>query len=708
MWERDPVGMQDALARHDEILRTSVESSGGYIFKTIGDAFCAAFTTARDALKATLAAQRALFVEKWNENTIVRVRMALHTGGPMEERDGDYFGQPVNRVARLLSAGHGGQVLLSGVTHDLVRDTLSALEPGADLRDLGEHRLKDLKYSERIYQLVIPDLPSEFPALKTLDTRSNERYSLARLLGGGGMAEVYLAHDEELGRDVALKILRKQYTDDEKFVERFKREAKSAASLSHPNIVSVHDRGETDDGAYYIVMECVSGGTLKERILKRGPLPAPEAVTLTLQVARALQAAHERGVIHRDIKPQNILLTQSGEAKVADFGISRAASSSTMTETGFVMGTAHYVSPEQAVGQPASPQSDLYSLGVVLYEMLTGEVPHDAETPIGIAMKHVSGQFRPPREANPNVPEGINAVTMRLLARDPEKRYGSAAELIEDLELIGRRQPPKSATQRIEKPAKGTPVGSEGSGGGAQPPRPSSGRRPGGQPWRRGVLPWAVFGLLGMVLLGIGIFFAGWFSSEREEESSAAVSAGGGSSREESSTPGYVVARDDSGRLSVEVPDEWGDVDGTTWDFRGGKIGQSIIATTDLDTWYHHNYYHDSSEGIDETPGVLFGVSRSLINQYPEDTENQILSLPEYDYTGTCEYEGRDDYDDGIYTGRSDHWTNCGETNAEVYVHALLPDDRSQVAVIQVTAGSKADLEAQKHVLDTFKITDNP
>src|SRR3712207_729939 len=207
------------------------------------------------------------------------------------------------------------------------------------------------------------------------------------------MADVFLAHDNILDRGVALKLLKDQYAGNEQFVERFKREARNAASLSHPNIVSVYDRGRTEDGAYYIVTERVTGGTLKERVLKEGPLPPQEAVTIALQVAQALRAAHEHGVVHRDIKPQNVLLTQTGEVKVTYFGIARATASSTMTKTGFVMGTAHYLSPEQALGEPAGPQSDLYSLGVVFYEMLTGEVPYTADTPVGVAMKHVSGQF---------------------------------------------------------------------------------------------------------------------------------------------------------------------------------------------------------------------------------------------------------------------------------------------------------------------------
>jgi serine/threonine protein kinase len=452
MWEKYPQQMQAALTRHDEILTSNIEANGGYVFKTVGDAYCAAFTTAKEALAASLATQRALLAEEWDERSRLRVRMALHTGAT-EERDGDYFGPPVNRVARLLSAGHGGQILLSAVTYGLVRDSLGDLEPGAKLRDLGEHRLKDLRHTEHIFQLVAPSLPSDFPLLRTLDTHSDERYSLTKLIGSGGMAEVYLAHDQELDRDVAFKVLRNQYSDDEQFVERFKREARNAALLSHPNIIAVHDQGKTENGAYYMVMECASGGTLKERILRDGPLPAVTAVAIALQVARALRAAHERGVIHRDIKPQNILLSGSEDAKVADFGLARSASAITMTQDGAILGTAHYLSPEQALGQPANPQSDLYSLGVVLYEMLTGQLPHEAETPMGIAMKHVSGDLHPPKEVNLDVPEGINAVTVRLLAKDPKDRYQDAAELIDDLERVQREEPPTFvAWQQAAKP----------------------------------------------------------------------------------------------------------------------------------------------------------------------------------------------------------------------------------------------------------------
>jgi beta-lactam-binding protein with PASTA domain/class 3 adenylate cyclase/tRNA A-37 threonylcarbamoyl transferase component Bud32 len=440
--------MRDTLARHDRILRKAVEDNGGSVFKTLDEAFCAAFATVKQALEAAMTAKRGLSAQR-NGHAGERVRMALHTG-VAEERDGDYFGPSVDRVARLLSAGRGGQVLLSADTYGLVRDTLGFSELGAELRDLGEHPLEDAGSSEQIFQLLVPDSLEEVPPPKL----SDERYDLKELIGSGGMAEVYLARDRELDRDVAFKRLRPQYAHDEEVVERFEREAKSAASLSHPNIVSVYDRGETEDGSYYIVMEHVPGGNLKDRILEKGLLPPDEAAAIALQVARALEAAHERGVVHRDVKPQNVLLTESGEAKVADFGIARAVAASTVTKTGFVVGTAHYLSPEQALGHPATPRSDLYSLGVVLYEVLTGELPHDAETQVGIVMKHVSGRLQPPRDVNPEVPEELDAVVVRLLARDPEDRYRDAAEVIKDLERVQRGEhPAMAATQQLEQQA---------------------------------------------------------------------------------------------------------------------------------------------------------------------------------------------------------------------------------------------------------------
>ena len=207
-----------------------------------------------------------------------------------------------------------------------------------------------------------------------LGERFDGRYRLERRIGTGGMADVYLAQDETLGRRVAIKILADRYTQDAGFVERFRREATAAAGLRHPNIVSIYDRGETN-GAYYIAMEYIEGPTLKQEITARAPLPEAEAIGYAIQALQALEFAHRRGVIHRDIKPHNMMITPDGLLKVTDFGIARATNEVDMTEVGSIVGTAQYLSPEQARGQPVGPQSDIYSLGIVLYEMLTGEVP---------------------------------------------------------------------------------------------------------------------------------------------------------------------------------------------------------------------------------------------------------------------------------------------------------------------------------------------
>jgi serine/threonine protein kinase len=278
------------------------------------------------------------------------------------------------------------------------------------------------------------------------------RYVLGESLGSGGMGEVYLAHDEVLDRDVALKVLRSRYAGDEEFAERFRREARSAASLSHPNIVQVYDRGEAEDGTSYIAMEYVPGGTLKEQIERRGPFGARETAAVGAQIADALGAAHERGVIHRDIKPQNVLVTASGDLKVTDFGIARSASAVTSSASGAIFGTAGYISPEQAMGEPVGPRSDLYSLGVILYEMLTGELPFTADNSIAVCMKHVTEPLRPPRLLNPGVPEGMDALVVKLLAKNPAGRYAGATELLDDLERVWDGLPPALALEATTQP----------------------------------------------------------------------------------------------------------------------------------------------------------------------------------------------------------------------------------------------------------------
>ena len=284
------------------------------------------------------------------------------------------------------------------------------------------------------------------------DTVIDGRYRVLNRLGSGGMADVYCAEDTQLGRQVALKLLYRRFAEDAEFVERFRREASSAAGLQHPNIVGVFDRGEWD-GTYYIAMEYLKGHTLKQLVREHGAMPPDLAVDITIQVLRAAKFAHKRGVVHRDIKPHNVILDEEGRAKVTDFGIARAGASD-MTETGSIMGTAQYLSPEQAQGQPVSPRSDLYSIGVMLYELLTGRVPFDAESPVTIALKHVSEPPMPPRELNPAIPPALEAVVLRALEKDPARRFADADEFAAAL-LEARERPTVvgAAPSRIRCPA---------------------------------------------------------------------------------------------------------------------------------------------------------------------------------------------------------------------------------------------------------------
>jgi serine/threonine protein kinase len=284
----------------------------------------------------------------------------------------------------------------------------------------------------------------------TITSLGGGRYEVVRALGAGGMGCVYLARDSVLSREVALKVLDERHAETEEFVERFRREARAAASLSHPNIVAVYDYGEDERGAPYIAMEHVAGGTLKDRIKETGKLPPRVAAGVALQIASALEAAHESGIVHRDVKPENVLVTEDGNVKVADFGIARAAEATAVTATSTVLGSVRYLSPEQASGGEVGPASDLYSLGVVLYEMLSGEVPFEAHNPIATAMRHLTETPAPPREFEPRIPAALEAVTLKLLVKDPPDRYPSAGALAEDLERLLAAAPAASApTERI-------------------------------------------------------------------------------------------------------------------------------------------------------------------------------------------------------------------------------------------------------------------
>ncbi|MER3522213.1 MAG: hypothetical protein C4317_08650 [Acidimicrobiia bacterium] len=269
----------------------------------------------------------------------------------------------------------------------------------------------------------------------------SNRYEIENLIARGGMARVYRAKDLLLGRTVALKILNPEFASDPGFVERFRREARAAASLTHPNIVAVYD-SDRDGDTYFLVMEFVDGKSLREILRADGRLHYRRAAEVASEIALALEAAHSKGVVHRDIKPGNIMITRSGEVKVADFGIARAAGTSeALTQAGSILGTASYLSPEQADGRAVDARSDLYSLGVVLYEMLTGSPPFKADSPLVLALKHITETPKPPSEVCEDIPPSLEAITLKALSKRPENRYQSAREMYEDLAraLSGRR-----------------------------------------------------------------------------------------------------------------------------------------------------------------------------------------------------------------------------------------------------------------------------
>ncbi|EFM12957.1 serine/threonine protein kinase with PASTA sensor(s) [Paenibacillus curdlanolyticus YK9] len=259
------------------------------------------------------------------------------------------------------------------------------------------------------------------------------RYEIITRIGGGGMALVYKAHDLLLNRKVAVKVLRQQFVHDEEFIRRFRREAQSAASLSHPNVVSIYDVGQEDE-VHYIVMEYVEGSNLNEIIQERAPLQPDEAIHIAAQICDALVNAHQNQIIHRDIKPHNILIGNNGRVKVTDFGIARAVTASTITQTGSVVGSVHYFSPEHAKGTSTGEKSDLYSLGIVMYQMLTGKLPFQGESPISVALKHLQESFVEPRAINPLIPQSVENVILRAMRKNPNERYASASAMLKDLE----------------------------------------------------------------------------------------------------------------------------------------------------------------------------------------------------------------------------------------------------------------------------------
>ena len=337
-----------------------------------------------------------------------------------------------------------------------------------------------------------------------------DRYEVGRLLGAGGMAEVFEGRDRLLARRVAIKVLQAQFARDPSFLIRFKREAQAAASLSHPNIVGVYDTG-TEDGTHFIVMEYVEGRTLKDVIRAEGPLYPERAAEVCADVCSALIAAHARGLIHRDIKPGNVMLTPEGKVKVMDFGIARATTSETITQTAAVVGTAQYISPEQAQGQTVDYRSDLYSVGCCLYEMLTGTVPFTGATPVAIAYRHVREDPTPPRMLNPDVPAPLEAITLKAMAKLPDNRYQTAAEMHDDLERFRNGQPvhatplmnAAATTQAIPRDGGADPTAMLGTVPADRAARYAEPE----EEERRTSVGWIVVSLLALVVVGLAAFF---------------------------------------------------------------------------------------------------------------------------------------------------------------------------------------------------------
>jgi serine/threonine-protein kinase len=330
----------------------------------------------------------------------------------------------------------------------------------------------------------------------------SDRYELEELVGTGGMSSVFRAHDRLLDRKVALKVLHEQYTADEDYVERFRREARSVAALSHPNIVTVIDRGE-HEGRQFIVFEYVAGENLKQLIVRRGPAPVTTALELGIQIARALSFAHQQGLVHRDVKPQNVLLNGEGEAKVTDFGIARSLDvQHGMTQTGTVLGTSDYIAPEQAQGQRVDEQTDVYSLGVVLYELLTNEVPFPGENFVAVAMRHLNEEPPSIRDKRPDVSPRFEAAVHRAMAKQAADRFPTMADLCHELEACLAE-------------AQGTHVLPA-----VQPRRARSSRR-------RGVSPWPLILLLA-ALLAIGAVVAALLIHGNGSSADTTTAAGGG------------------------------------------------------------------------------------------------------------------------------------------------------------------------------------
>ena len=419
------------------------------------------------------------------------------------------------------------------------------------------------------------------------------RYRLESKLGAGGMSTVYLALDEVLDRPVAIKLLHREISEEADQLERFRREARAAARLSHPNLVGVIDAGE-DDGRPYIVFEYVEGRTLKRRIKEEGSLPVDEAVAYAIEIGRGLTAAHARKLVHRDVKPQNVLIDPDGRAKVTDFGIARSLEATGLTATGRVVGTTDYVSPEQAMGEDVDERSDVYSLGVVLYEMLTGDVPFRAETQVGVAMKHVNEPMPDVQARRPEVSAAVAAVVDRATTKDPRDRYATVAEMVRDLEQ----------TLEVEAARRG---GTSGEATSVLDSVPKSRRRLGRRRRMSGVG-------IAMAIVGIALIVAALIFGEQQLDfgDDGSASGGGTEVKLSSDAASEFDPEGDEQETGTEEQAVDGNPTGTAWstehydseDFGGLKDGVGLVI--------------DAGDGVAATSMVIRALTRGYDAQIYE------------------------------------------------------------------------------------------
>jgi class 3 adenylate cyclase/DNA-binding beta-propeller fold protein YncE len=433
-------GHAPALAEHHRILRKAVEEQGGREIDNQGDSFLFAFERASAALGAAVLAQRALSEHAWPEGVEVPVRMGIHTDEPIDGVDRE-VGLGVHRAARIGAVAHGGQVLLSNATRELLEDGLA----GVSMRDLGSYRLEDLDRFERLFQLEVAGLRSDFPPLRAervAEPRAISQaevkigaeflgYRIEEQIGHGGMGIVYRAYDLRLKRTVALKLVTPELALDERFRERFARETEIAMSLEHPNVVPIHDAGDVA-GRLYLAMRLVAGTDLRKLLRAEGALEPSRALAICRQVANALDAAHAKGLVHRDVKPSNILLDEAEHVYLADFGLTRRLEEKgAQAGEGRSVGTPAYLAPEQIEGGPVDERADVYSLGCVLYECLTGEAPFVDGSRLAVAWAHLEGEPPSASERDSDLPEAIDPVLRGAMAKSPDERCRTCAALIE-------------------------------------------------------------------------------------------------------------------------------------------------------------------------------------------------------------------------------------------------------------------------------------